>query len=67
MERIDDGTDTATPALAYLALGWGVQSFTIAAMCALGEIIGLTLAIHADTGHESSFTYDFARPLDPLA
>ena len=53
------------PAVAYLALGWGVQSFTIAAMCALGEIKGLTLAIHADTGHESSFTYEFARRWTP--
>ena len=53
------------PAVAYLALGWGVQSFTLAAMCALGELTGLTLAIHADTGHESSLTYDFARRWTP--
>lgn len=44
-----------------LSLGWGVQSFTLAAMVALGELEPIDAAIHADTGHEASWTYEFAR------
>lgn len=44
-----------------LSLGWGVQSFTLAAMAALDEIEKPDVAIHADTGHEFSGTYAFAR------
>ena len=54
-----------TPAIRYLSLGWGVQSFTIAAMCALGELEGLDVAVHADTTHEAEATYDFARRWTP--
>ena len=43
-----------------ISLGWGVQSFTLAAMVALGELDPVDLAIHADTTHESKLTYDFA-------
>lgn len=43
-----------------LSLGWGVQSFTLAAMVALGELEPIDAAIHTDTTHESSLTYDFA-------
>ena len=43
-----------------LSLGWGVQSFTLAAMAALGEIEKPDVAIHADTTHESILTYRFA-------
>ena len=43
-----------------LSLGWGVQSFTLAAMSALGEIERVYAAIHADTKHEASGTYAFA-------
>lgn len=43
-----------------ISLGWGVQSFTLAAMAALGEIEPVDYAIHADTGFESVLTYDFA-------
>jgi len=43
-----------------LSLGWGVQSFTLAAMAALGEIEMPDVAINADTGYESVFTYEFA-------
>ncbi len=43
-----------------LSLGWGVQSFTLAAMAALGEIEKPDVAIHADTTHESELTYEFA-------
>lgn len=48
-----------------LSLGWGVQSFTLAAMAALGEIEPVDYAIHADTTHESAHTYDFARRWTP--
>ena len=43
-----------------LSLGWGVQSFTLAAMAILGEVEPLEAALHADTGHESALTYAFA-------
>jgi hypothetical protein len=43
-----------------LSLGWGVQSFTLAAMVALGELEPIDYAIHADTTHESALTYEFA-------
>ena len=43
-----------------ISLGWGVQSFTLAAMVALGELEPVDYAIHADTTHEASWTYDFA-------
>lgn len=49
-----------TPKLTVLSLGWGRQSFTIAAMVALGELPPLDFAIHADTGHEAEWTYEFA-------
>lgn len=43
-----------------ISLGWGVQSFTLAAMAALGELEPVDFAIHADTTHESQLTYEFA-------
>lgn len=48
-----------------ISLGWGVQSFTLAAMSALGELEPVDVAIHADTTHEASWTYDFARRWTP--
>lgn len=54
-----------TDKLVALSLGWGVQSFTIAAMAALGEIEMPDVAIHADTTHEASGTYAFAREWTP--
>ena len=48
------------PELTYLSLGWGVQSWTIAAMAALGELPPVDLAIHSDTGHEAAGTYAHA-------
>jgi 3'-phosphoadenosine 5'-phosphosulfate sulfotransferase (PAPS reductase)/FAD synthetase len=44
----------------FISLGWGVQSFTIAAMVALGELPPVDAALHADTMHESEHTYTFA-------
>jgi hypothetical protein len=48
-----------------LSLGWGVQSFTLAAMVALGELEPVDYAVHADTTHERSDTYAFAERWTP--
>ena len=53
------------PLIIFLSLGWGVQSWTIAAMVALGELPSINMAIHADTGHEASETYAFAARWTP--
>ena len=55
------GKEISPPEITYLSLGWGVQSFTLAAMAALGDLEGLDVAVHADTQHEAQATYDFAR------
>lgn len=43
-----------------ISIGWGVQSFTLAAMVALGELEPVDVALHADTTHERAATYAFA-------
>lgn len=43
-----------------ISMGWGTQSFTLAAMVAFGELEPVDAAIHADTTHESRLTYEFA-------
>lgn len=48
-----------------ISLGWGVQSFTLAAMVALGDLEPVDVAIHADTTHEASGTYAFAARWTP--
>ena len=48
-----------------ISLGWGVQSFALAAMSALGELPPVDAAIHADTTHERSETYAFAARWTP--
>jgi hypothetical protein len=48
-----------------ISLGWGVQSFTLAAMSALGDLPKVDYAIHADTTHESQLTYEFAKKWTP--
>lgn len=48
-----------------ISLGWGVQSFTLAAMVALGELEPVDVAVHADTTHERSQTYEFAERWTP--
>jgi len=47
-----------------ISLGWGVQSWTLAAMAALGEIQA-DVAIHADTFWERSTTYAFRAQWEP--
>ena len=49
----------------FLSLGWGVQSWCIAAMSALGELPKLDGAIHSDTGHEQPATYAHAKKWIP--
>jgi len=48
------------PVLRTLSLGWGVQSWTLAAMVALGELPPIDYAIHADTTWEHQATYEHA-------
>ncbi len=45
--------------LTVLSLGWGVQSFCLAAMMALDEIPRADYLIHADTRHGRDATYRF--------
>lgn len=51
--------------MVVISLGWGVQSFTLAAMSALGELPKVDFAIHSDTTHERSATYAFAKKWTP--
>lgn len=51
--------------LSYLALGWGRQSVALACMMALDEIPRVDYLLHADTGHEMSGTYEYARRMTP--
>ena len=44
-----------------LSLGWGVQSTTIAYMCALGEIEKPDYIIHANTGYETTLTNNYKK------
>lgn len=51
--------------LTIISLGWGVQSWTLAAMAALGELPPVDYAIHADTTWEREQTYQFAEKWTP--
>lgn len=51
--------------MSCLSLGWGVQSWTIAAMAALGAIERPSLIVHADTTWEKKETYSFAAKWGP--
>ena len=51
--------------LTVISLGWGVQSWTMAAMVALGELPPVDFAIHADTTWERERTYAFAKQWTP--
>lgn len=48
-----------------ISLGWGVQSWTLAAMVALGELESVDVALHSDTTWERQTTYEFARQWTP--
>ncbi len=47
--------------LRVISLGWGVQSWSLVAMAAMGELDPVDFAIHADTTWEHKATYDHAR------
>ena len=51
--------------LRVISLGWGVQSWTLAAMAALGDIEPVDYVIHADTTWEHAHTYEHARKWTP--
>lgn len=51
--------------LSIISLGWGVQSWTLAAMAALGELPSVDYAIHSDTTFERAETYAFAATWTP--
>jgi len=53
------------PEITVLSIGWGVQSWTLAAMCALGEYPKPNLVLHADTTWEHAHTYEFASEWTP--
>ena len=48
-----------------ISLGWGVQSWTLVAMVALGELEPIDYAVHSDTTWEMSYTYEFAKQWTP--
>lgn len=48
-----------------VSLGWGVQSWVLCAMSALGELPAVDVAIHSDTQHERAATYAFAAEWTP--
>ena len=56
---------TSKTPITFLSLGWGVQSWTIAAMMALGELPRADYLVHADTTHERQATYEFAEQWTP--
>ena len=60
--KLDDWTKDGgrPPDLTYLSLGFGVQSWALAAMIAVGELPPVDVAIHADTTHEADGTYRHA-------
>lgn len=48
-----------------ISLGWGVQSWTLAAMVAMGELEPVDFAIHSDTTWERQSTYAFRTQWEP--
>lgn len=53
------------PALRVISLGWGLQSWVLAAMSAQGELEPVDFAIHSDTTWERAATYEFAERWTP--
>ena len=53
------------PAIRLLSMGWGVQTWTLAAMMALDEHPRADFLVFADTHHEGSGTYDFREKWTP--
>lgn len=57
--------DVIKKPMKIISLGWGVQSFTLSAMVALGELEPVDAVVHSDTGYESKLTYEFAERWTP--
>jgi len=51
--------------LRVLSMGWGRQTWTMAAMMALDEMPRTDFIVHADTTHERAATYEFRRQWEP--
>lgn len=64
-KEIDKAIGIRKERMRILSLGWGVQSFTLTAMAALGEIDPIDVAIHSDTTHERQSTYAFSKKWTP--
>src|SRR3990172_8932307 len=58
-------TADAVPVLRFLSMGWGKQTWTMAAMMALGEMPRADYSVFADTTHEHQGTYDFIQQWTP--
>ena len=58
-------TRKTSPKLIVISLGWGIQSWTLAAMAAMGELPPVDYAIHSDTTWEHENTYKFAQQWTP--
>lgn len=51
LEVLEPDSRGRAATLKVLSLGWGVQSWTLAAMVALKELPPVDYAVHADTRH----------------
>ena len=56
---------TKVAAMKILSMGWGVQTWTLAAKIAQGEMEPVDFMVFADTGHEGAETYAFAERWTP--
>ncbi len=50
-----------TDTFRVISLGWGLQSFTLAAMSALGELPRVDAAVHSDTIYENAPICGYAK------
>jgi len=65
---VSNGTkesEVFTAPIRILSMGWGVQTWALAAMIAVDEAPPVDFIVHADTGHELAATYEFARTWTP--
>jgi hypothetical protein len=60
-----DGEAMTEDKIRILSMGWGVQTWALAAMVALGDLPPVDYVVHADTGHEMADTYEFAAMWTP--
>jgi len=62
---VNSPADYNLPQLTTISLGWGVQSWGLTAMSALGVLPKVDYAIHGNTGWERSETVAFAKRWTP--